>query len=150
MTEDRDTLLQHYRRMREALLDAIDGLSDELMIDPSLDGWSVKDHLAHIALWDEIRAAEIARISAGFDSAWRMTHGQGDDYNELGYSLRSALTPNQARWEIAATGQRVQDAIATATERGLDPSLFGEAGLHSTHEAEHTEWILRWRSERGI
>jgi uncharacterized damage-inducible protein DinB len=150
MAEDRDALLRHYRQMRGALLAAIDGLSDEQMNDPSLDGWSVKDHLAHIALWDEIRAAEIARISAGFDSVWRMAQGQGDGYNELGYSLRSALTPDQARWEIATTGQRVQDAITTSTERGLDPSLYGEAGLHSTHEAEHTEWILRWRTERGI
>ena len=37
------------------------------------DGWSVKDHLAHLALWDDIRAGEVERISAGHDSAWRMT-----------------------------------------------------------------------------
>lgn len=48
MAEDRDALLQHYRQMREELLSAIDGLSDELMTEPSLDGWSVKDHLAHL------------------------------------------------------------------------------------------------------
>ncbi len=38
MTEVRDTLLQHYRQMREGLFSAIDGLSDELMIETSLDG----------------------------------------------------------------------------------------------------------------
>ena len=51
MAEDREALLQHYRQMREALLAAIDGLSDAVLTDPSLDGWSVKDHLAHLALW---------------------------------------------------------------------------------------------------
>jgi hypothetical protein len=42
------------------------------------------------------------------------------------------------------------DAIAAATPRGLDPSLYSEAGLHSGHEAEHTGWIKRWRGERGF
>ena len=73
MVEDRDALLQHYRQMREALLSAIRGLGDESMAEPSLDGWAVKDHLTHLALWDDIRASEVARISAGHDSAWRMT-----------------------------------------------------------------------------
>ncbi len=83
MAEDRDALLQHYRQMREDLLVAIDGLSDELLTEPSLDGWSVKDHLAHLALWDDLRASEVVRISAGHDSAWRMTDEQGEAHNAL-------------------------------------------------------------------
>ena len=69
MAEDKDSLLQHYREMREEMLSVIDGLSDELMTEPSLDGWSVNDHLAHLSLWDDIRASEAVRISAGHDSA---------------------------------------------------------------------------------
>jgi uncharacterized damage-inducible protein DinB len=150
MPEDRDALLQHYRQMREELLSAIHGLSDELMTEPSLDGWSVKNHLAHLALWDEIRASEVVRISAGHDSAWRMTHDQDAAYNALGHSLRLALTLDQVRWELATSRQRLLDAISSATPRGLDGSLYGEAGLRSFHEAEHTGWIKRWRGERGI
>jgi hypothetical protein len=52
MPEERDALRPHYRQLGEDLLSAIRGLSDESMIDPSLAGWSVKDHLAHLALWD--------------------------------------------------------------------------------------------------
>jgi hypothetical protein len=148
MAEDRDALLQYYRQMRQELLAAIDGLSDEALSDPSLDGWSVKDHLAHIALWDEIRASEVDRISAGHDSTWRM---EGDDVlSGMGYDLRRSLSPEQARWELITTGRRLLDAIAAATPRGLDGSLYGEAGLRSTHEAEHTGWISRWRRERGL
>lgn len=149
MAEDRDALLHHYRQMREELRTAIDGLDDEALIEPSLDGWSVKDHLAHIALWDEIRAAEVARISAGHESAWRRTGDQDDVYNELSHALRSGLSLDQVRWELATTWQKLLEAIASATPRGLDGSLYGEAGLRSTHEAEHTGWITRWRGERG-
>ena len=147
MAEDRDGLLHHYRQTRQALLAAIDGLSDEALTEPSLDGLSVKDHLA---LWDDVRAAEVARISAGHDSAWRMTGEQDATYNGLGYDLRRAMSVDQARWELATSRQRLLDAIASATERGLDGSLYGEAGLRSGHEAEHTGWITRWRGERGV
>jgi uncharacterized damage-inducible protein DinB len=149
VAEDRDALLQHYRQMRAELLAAIDGLSDEALTEPSLDGWSVKDHLAHIALWDEIRASEVLRISAGHESAWRTTEGQAEGYNDLGHALRQALSVEQVRWELQSTWQRLLDAIAAANPRGLDGAHYGEAGLRSSHEAEHTGWIKRWRGERG-
>ena len=150
MAEDRDALLQHYRQMREELLSAIVGLSDELMTEPSLHGWSVKDHLAHLALWDDIRASEVVRISAGHDSAWRMTHDHDAAYNALGHALRLALSLDQVRWELVTSRRRLHDAISSATPRGLDASLYGEAGLRSSHEAEHAGWIKRWRGERGL
>ncbi|MDA0366303.1 MAG: DinB family protein [Chloroflexi bacterium] len=69
MAEQRADLLAHYDQMREQLLSAINGLSDAALSEPSLDGWSVKHHLAHIALWDDLRASEVVRISAGHASA---------------------------------------------------------------------------------
>ena len=150
MAEDREGLLRQYGRMREELLSAIDGLSQVLMTEPSLDEWSVKDHLAHIAVWDEIRASEVLRISAGHDSAWRMTGDQDEAYNALAYDLRRTLSLEQARWELETSRQRLLDAISSATARGLDASLYGEAGLRSQHEAQHTGWIKRWRGEKGV
>ena len=150
MAEDRDELLQHYRQMREELHSAIQGLPVELMTEPSLDGWSVKDHLAHIALWDDLRAGEVARISAGHGSAWHMTGDQDATLNAVAHSLRQTLSLEQVRWELETSRQRLVDAISTAPGRGLDASLYGEAGLRSSHEASHAGWIARWRQERGI
>jgi uncharacterized damage-inducible protein DinB len=150
MPEDRERLLQHYRRTREALLVAIDGVSDDALTAPTLDGWSVKEHLAHIALWDDVRANEVARISAGYDSAWRMSGEQDAAYNDLAHSLRKALSLDQVRWELETSRQRLLDAIAAATDCGLDASLYGEAGLVSGHEEQHTAWIARWRGEKAL
>ena len=150
MIEDREALLQDYRLTREELLAAIDGLSDELMTEPSLDGWSIKDHLAHLALWDDVRASEVARISAGYDSAWRMAPEQDAVYNDLSYALRIALPLDQVKWELTTSRERLLDAIARATPRGLDGSLYGESPLRSGHEAEHAGWIRRWRKEKGV
>src|ERR1700730_16404691 len=150
MSEDKEGLLQHYRQMREELLSAIEGLSDALFSERSLDGWSVKDHLAHIALWDDIRSSEVVRISSGQESAWRMTDEQDEAYNALAHDLRLSLSPDQVRWELETSRQRLLTAISSATARGLDGSLYGEAGLRSLHEAVHTKWIKRWREEKGV
>jgi uncharacterized damage-inducible protein DinB len=150
MSEDREALLRDYRQMREELLGAIDGLSDEQMADPSLDGWSVNDHLAHVVLWDEVRANEVVRVSAGHDSLWRMSEAQDEAYNELGHELRRKMTAAQARWEFTNASDRLLAAVAAASGPGLDASRYGEAALRSTHQAQHAGWIRRWRSERGI
>ena len=151
MPEDRDDLLRHYREMRVELLAAIDGLTDEQLSEPSLDGWSVKDHLAHLSLWDDIRAGEIIRISNGHKPAWPpIGEDQTNDFNSFIHGLREALSLHQVMWELETSRQRVLDAIAAATDRGLDGSLYGEAGLRSTHEATHTVWIKRWREEKGV
>lgn len=150
MPEDRDELLRHYNEMRSELLAAIRGLNDQQMADPSLDGWSVNDHLAHIALWDEVRASEIARISAGHDSTWRMSEAQDEVYNTLGYELRRGMSAEQARWEFTHASDRLLDAVKSATQRGFNASRYGEAALCSTHQSQHAGWIRRWRAERGI
>ncbi len=150
MAEDREGLLRHYRSTREALLSAIANLSGGLLIEPSLDGWSIKDHLAHLATWDEIRATEILRISAGHESAWRTTGEQDDTVNAVAYDIRRRLSLAQVRWELETSRQRVLDAITSASPRALDPSLYGEAGLRSDHEAQHTGWIHEWRTARGV
>ncbi len=142
---DRDARTQHFGRMREDLLAAIDGLTDAQLTERTLDGWSVKDHLAHLALWDDLRASEVERISAGHESAWRM-EGRDEQYSAIGYEIRRDLSLAQVRWELDTSHQRVLDALARATDRGFDPSLYGEAAMPSTHEAQHTAWITRWRA----
>jgi DinB family protein len=150
VAEDRDDLLRHYRESRKLLLAAIDGLTDEQMSEPSIDGWAVKDHLAHLALWDDIRAAEVERISAGFDSAWRMTEHQDDAHNATGYELRRSMSAAQARWELETSRARLLQAIEKAAAEALDPSRYGAAGVRSGHEDQHVEWLQRWRGEKGF
>ncbi len=111
--------------------------------------WSVKDHLAHLVLWDELRAAEVERISAGHASAWRTTEEQTHAYNELGHALRKDLSPQQILWELEHSRARLLRAIEAATPEGLDGSRYGEAGVRSDHEVEHAGWIKAWRQRTG-
>ena len=150
MAEDREDLLRHYRESRKKMNAALDGLTDEQMSEPEIDGWAVKDHLAHLAMWDDIRAAEVERISAGFDSAWKMPDEQDDAHNEAGYELRRSMSAAQARWELETSRRKLMDAIESAPAEALDASHYGAAGLRSGHEDQHVEWLQRWRREKGF
>jgi uncharacterized damage-inducible protein DinB len=150
VSEPRDDLLEHYRRMRVEMTAALAGLTDEQLSEESLDGWSVKDHLLHVAFWDEVRAIEVTRISAGQESAMRMTDAQDEAYNNLGYELRRGLSAAQARWEWEESGRRLLEAVAAAAGPGLDAGNYGESALRSDHEAEHAGWIRAWRERQGI
>ena len=149
MPDNKDRLLAHYADMRAQLRAAISGLTPQQLSETSIDGWSVKDHLLHIATWDEVRADEVARISAGHASAWKMTEEQDSVYNELSYALRRDLSLDQALWEWETSRQQLLGAIASAPDRAFDPSLYGEAGLVSHHEAQHAGWIKDWRARKS-
>ena len=149
MPESKERLLAHYSDMRRQMSAALGGLSPRQLAEPSIDGWSVKDHLLHIATWDEIRADEVARISAGYATAWRMSGEQDGAYNELSYALRRDLSLEQAMWEWEKSRQQLLEAISAAPERAFDAGLYGEAGLVSHHEAQHAGWIKEWRARNG-
>jgi hypothetical protein len=144
-----DALLRRFRGMRTDLLAAIEGLSDEQMTEATLDGWSVKDNFAHLAFWDDLRADEVLRISAGHESALRMTEQQDRELNALAHKLRLGLSLAQVHWELEHSRQRLEEAIAAAPPAALDPTRYGEAGLLSAHEEEHTGYITEWRRKRG-
>jgi len=145
MAETRESLLEHFRKVRAELMASIEGLSDAQMMETTVDGWSVKDNLAHIACWDDLRADEVTRMSAGHASALLMTPEQNDVFNDMMYQLRREWSLVQTRWELQHSRQRLLDAIAAADPRAFDPSLYGEAGLLTTHDAQHAEYITNWR-----
>lgn len=149
LPEDRDALIAHYQATRAAMLAAIEGLTEEQMTERSHNGWCVKDHLAHVTFWDEIRAAEVERISAGRESAWRLTSEEDETLNDMVTRARWDHPLAQVLAEFEESRRRFMDALERATPEGLDASRYGEAGLVSGHEAEHAGWIREWRAERG-
>jgi hypothetical protein len=93
--------------MRRVLMESLDGLTEAQMIVPSIDGWSVKDHLAHLTVWDEIRVLEDGRISSGYDSAWpHMTAEQNEALNAITQAMRRALPLTQVMAELTAARAR--------------------------------------------
>lgn len=150
MTETRQSLLNHFEESRSALLAALEGLTASQMLEPTLDGWSVKDHLAHLAFWDDLRADEVIRLSAGYASVLKMTPEQDDVANTLAYDVRREISLDQARWELDHSYARLVAALTTATGSALHPGAYGEAGILSRHGFEHAEYIRAWRERTNV
>jgi hypothetical protein len=147
--EAREDLIQHFRSTWAGLVATIEGLGEDMFLERTGNGWSVKDHLAHLAFWDDARADDIERISAGYESAWRLAQGS-DLLNAIVHGARSALSVEQVRFEADRAHQRVLDALSSAGDRALDPALYGAASLRTTHALDHAQDIREWRVRRGV
>src|SRR3989304_3673580 len=122
----RDQLLLELKTARSRVLDAVDGLTEEQMSRPGIDGWSVKDHLIHLTACDEFRFYEIGRISRGARPAFaRMNEEQTDALNALMVALRRHLTVDEVMADLDFARSLVLEAIQRAPEHALSPEASG-------------------------
>ena len=147
--QQRDATIHHFEEIRRRFLSSIEGLTEAQMSEPTIDGWSVKDHLNHLAFWHDLRCSEITRIAAGYQHAWPLSV-DSQVLNDVVQSARADLSLEQARWEYGSAIDRIVSAVGSANERGLTQSHYGEVGLATTHDLAHAEFIRNWRLEHGI
>lgn len=146
-------ILAEMQAARSQVMAAIDGLSEEQIAVPGIDGWSVKDHLNHLTACDEFRFFEICRVSRDGGPAFAgMTVGQDDALNELIVTLRRSLPLSQVIADMEFARSLVVDAITGASERALDSSAYGDFQVDGsvTHDIEHANAVKAWRQGEGI
>lgn len=136
MTNDNDTqtlppskveLMEHIRRERAALEQAIAGLSEMEMIRPGPEGWSIKDYLAHIVTWEQIMLihhlqgrpfAEAAQMDEATAAATaNMTAETG--LNDYFYERDKNLPLSKVLADFQASHQRVLATLEKMDYEGL-------------------------------
>lgn len=148
---------------RERFLDAIDGLSDEALEQPGVvDGWSIKDLLTHLTMWE----AELIKL------LWQAKQGQKPSSVHFSHVAVDELN---ARWQkemqdrslerVMADFHSVRNQTIRRVEAFSDKDLndanryswLGNrplwewvAGDSFQHEAEHREQISAWRKMQGL
>src|SRR5437763_8987209 len=75
---DRTALGERIRRSWDELQAAVGPLDDGLLIAPGPEGWSAKDHLAHLVRWEEYLLAALE----GRDIATALDLAGGQDRDE--------------------------------------------------------------------
>ena len=149
----RDQLLIEMKAARSRVLAAVEGLSDGQASRAELDGWSVKDHLSHLAACDEFRFYEIGRISRGGRPAYQgMDNEQTDALNALIVTLRRYLSLDQVMADLDFARSLVLEAIQRAPEHALSPETYGHFPVDGSidHDLEHAAAITAWREREGI
>ena len=149
----RDNLILGLNSARSKVLEAIAGLTDEQMSRPGPEGWSIKDHLNHLTVWDELRFHEINRISRGGQAAFpAMAEPDVDALNDMTVALRRQLPVGQVMADMEFARALVLEAVASATEHGLNNAAYGEVSLGGSilHDLGHAEAIRELRQREGI
>jgi hypothetical protein len=65
-----DELIAHLRAEHDALEQAIAGIDEAAMCAPLVDGWSIKDIVAHVTTWERRVMRAITEADRGEDIAW--------------------------------------------------------------------------------
>ena len=164
-----DELRQYLARSRQNLLAVVEPLTDEQLARLGPEGWSPKDHLAHLAVWERWATG----ILTGQDKAATLGVPPDllatDGFDQINEAIRArwAGTPRAevmallaaSRQELLATlaGLTYDDLMRPyahyqpASPQNTDPVAYWVAGNSYQHDDEHRPWIesLLVGNERG-
>lgn len=147
-------LLAEIARAWAALEREIDGATAEQLCRPGRDGWSAKDHLAHLAAWERALGAllcgQAVHLALGVDaSVYRaaMARGDTDPINALVQRRERGRPLDEVRAELRRAHGDVLAALAPLSEADLRRPYADyaprETGAHVHRPLR--EWI-RWVS----
>ncbi|NDJ76409.1 MAG: DinB family protein [Chloroflexi bacterium] len=156
-------VIANLRTARARLLEAIDGLTDDHMLQVGAVGiWSVKDVLAHLVAWEAELVTALSRLEQHKRTPPRIVEIEDiDEWNDDQYRV-SAARPVDDIWEdFEGVHKHLIQAVEDLDDRTLDdnrrwPWMEGEPLSYLIdenaiwHEEEHAEDISNWRATQGF
>ena len=151
----KEETLARLAKSRQALHQAIEGLSEEEMTQIQVEGvWTIKDVLGHIASWEEIYLEPFRRYADGGPFDVEVI----EDYlrwNDEQAARKRDIPLDAILEELATIRQGLVEAANRLSAEQWDqrvPFAWGGkgtvadtlAGLH-VHEMEHVRHIQQWR-----
>ncbi len=155
----RNEILNRLEQDRTQFLDALCDIPDhEISSRPVLDGWTLKDLLGHIAMWEQVAVRFIAdyRQDGCPKSLGLNDESALDEFNQRGAALRREWPLERVRAEfdtahrdLVASIQSLDDAQLNAPLPAPWPDGYSLAYLIAInsydHQREHCEQILQRR-----
>ena len=155
---NKEAILTSLEGSREDFLDAIEGFSEEILLQPGVVGeWSVKDLLVHLTRWE----AELVKL------LWQARQGKSpstvhfsevavDEINDRWYQESRTRSLEVALEDFHGVRNQTIRRVEEFNDKDLtDPKRYPWlndiplwqwiAGDSFEHEAEHTAQIRAWR-----
>ena len=141
----------------EALLASL--REDEMTVPGVNDAWSIKDHLAHLAAWQNYQAARLQGVLDGAEPPDPAPgHESVDEVNEYFYQQYKDRSLAEVLADFRSSYQRVLAATQALNWEDLNSPFpwydndvpAGAYTLGNTigHYEEHSGWIQRWLESR--
>lgn len=141
---EKERVLRDIDKAWRAFMDSVEGIPESLMVAQDIAGkWSVKDVLAHIAVWDRETTRVVLQIVRGDEPQWPVYPQKFEDQN---YEADRNLTVLEARNRALSAHKALVEMLDGKSEVRAD---WVRATTYE-HYPKHTEEILRWRQAQGI
>lgn len=152
-------LIELIRRERAALENTLSRLDEEQLLQPlGSDGWTVKDLLAHITIWEQRMVQWMRESLRGYTPerpAPGMTWDDLDRLNQINYEESKDRSLDSVLGEFNRSHHQVLQIVGELTQEDLfDPQRFawrnGDPIWHMVaantwwHYREHNETIRSW------
>ncbi|MGH9174322.1 MAG: DinB family protein [Vicinamibacterales bacterium] len=149
---NRQQLLQRLDAAWTAFTDAYAGLPDARMTEPGVTGgWSIKDILAHITIWEEEALKHLPHVIAGdTPPRYSVTYGGIDAFNDLMVERRRALPLSDVLRQLDETHQRLIAYVETMPDDQITTDTRARRRLRLdtySHYPIHTRAIREWREQ---
>ncbi|WP_376792753.1 DinB family protein [Thermoflexus sp.] len=157
---DKETLIRRIQEERERLLKALEGLPPEaLSQEPVFGEWTVKDILAHIAVWQGRLITILFQLEQGRrPKDLGLSEAEVDALNERFYLEQKDRPLERVLADFHGTYQQLLKRLdrfsdADLTQPGRFPGVSGPlweliAADTFEHDAEHRVDIERWLERR--
>ena len=153
----KEETLARLAKSRQALHQAIEGLSEEEMTQIQVEGvWTIKDVLGHITSWEETCLEPLRHYVDGGPYDVQVIKGYLA-WNDVEAARKRDIPLKAILDELAAVRQGIVEAASRLSARQWEqkvPFAWGGTetiadtlrGLH-VHEMEHVRHIQQWRGE---
>jgi uncharacterized damage-inducible protein DinB/predicted RNase H-like HicB family nuclease len=152
-------LLARLAAERADLLEQLSGLDERALTEePVLDGWTVKDLLAHIAAWDRWELREMRHMASGEPPDLSAVRDV-DSYNAAVVAawwdrtlteVLAELWEARAGWVAWLQALPEEQFFRQCLFEGEDWSFPGCLEVQWQHDIEHTAQIAAWRETEGL
>ena len=152
----KNELLANIRRERAALDALVASLSEAQLTAPARDaGWSVKDVLAHIGVWERRCASWLEAVARG-ETPERPEVQDVDGTNARDYAAAKDTAAATVRAQARESHEALLRSVEALAEADLaDERRFGwpawqmASSNSDEHYREHIEQIRRWTERRS-
>lgn len=143
------------------LMELVEGIEPTIFVQPLKDDWSPKDHVAHVAAWEEFLLAILEQRDRHTSMGVGDIQGkETDEINDAIFQARRHLAPDEVRTALAATHRKMRAAIEGLSDADLrrprsdfqpadgadgepgDETLLDEIEWNAWgHYEKHIEWL---------
>jgi hypothetical protein len=122
LPHDKAELLERIQRSRSTLEGALSSLNEEQLLQAGPSGWSIKDHLAHLATW-ELGIVELLRHRPRFAAMQieeAITQGKSEEeINDLIYQRHAKLSLSEVMNEFRTAHQQMLQTLGRLADEDL-------------------------------